>query len=207
MLHICATPSTPLLYQYFDVSDGLLTNEFNGGCQPAFNRIPNTDIILPSLQGLVRVMANELPVPSDYPLFIDAVETKRKKYNPATNIHFKEDERTQTWYVSCAIWAQPNSQNIFYRTDDDADWQRLPAGERKIQLNELTGGNHLLEIKNQYGLLQNQFSSLTSKYWYNRGVDGVAQICNKFSAKPEKTFIGRYKKIVEPIINEGMTVQ
>jgi ligand-binding sensor domain-containing protein len=41
LLQIYATPSTPLLYQYFDVSEGLLTNEFNGGCQPAFNRLPN----------------------------------------------------------------------------------------------------------------------------------------------------------------------
>lgn len=165
LLHICATPSTPLLYQYYDVSDGLLTNEFNGGCQPAFNRLPNNDIILPSLQGLVRVKVNELPVPSDYPLFIDAIETKRKKYNPTTNIHFEEDERTQTWYVSCALWGQSNNQHIFYRTDDDTVWQRLPAGEKKIQLNELTGGDHVLEIKNQYGLLQNQFSSLKFNFY------------------------------------------
>ncbi len=62
---------------------------------------------------MVRVKVNELPVPSDYPLFIDAVETKRKKYSPATDIHFQEDERTQTWYVSCAFGVNQTARIFF----------------------------------------------------------------------------------------------
>lgn len=165
LLQISAKPQTPLLYQYFDVSNGLSTNEFNGGCQPAFNRLANGDILLPALQGLVKVNGNELPSPHAYPLFIDEIETKSKKYMTGPYIHFNKDERTQNWHLHFAEWDQANSRNIFYRTDQDASWQRLPVGERKIQLNELTGGDHSLEIKYQYGLLQHQFSSLQFKFY------------------------------------------
>ncbi len=168
LLQISAMPQTPLLYQYFDVSDGLSTNEFNGGCQPAFNRLPNGDIMLPALQGLVKVRENELPSPHAYPLFIDEIETKSKKYMTGPDIHFNKDERTQNWHLHFAEWDQTNSRNIFYRTDQDSSWQRLPVGERKIQLNELTGGDHFLEIKYQYGLLQHQFSSLQFKFYIGK---------------------------------------
>ncbi len=147
LLQICASPSTPLYYQYFDVASGLLTNEFNGGCQPAFNRLNNGDLILPALQGLVRVKINELPAPQAYPLFIDAIETKGKKYKAAADIHFEKNERTQNWLVSFPEWEQPKSENVFYRTDHDSLWQRLTVGERNIRLNELTGGDHLLRNK------------------------------------------------------------
>lgn len=165
LLHISANSSTPLYYQYFDVSDGLLTNEFNGGCNPLFNRLPGGDIILPALQGLVRVKTSELAFPLSYPIFIDLIETKGHTYTGNPDIHFQQNERTQTWHLAIAQWNQPNSQGIFYRTDQDNSWQRLPAGDRKIQLNELTGGNHLLEIKYQYGLLQNEFSAVQYKFY------------------------------------------
>ncbi len=71
----------------------------------------------------------------------------------------------RTGILHFAEWDQTNSRNIFYRTDQDSSWQRLPVGERKIQLNELTGGDHFLKIKYQYGLLQNEFSSLQFKFY------------------------------------------
>lgn len=164
LLKICTAPATPLYYQYFNVGDGLATNEFNGGCQPAFNRLPGGDILLPALQGLVRVKGAELPVPQANPLFVDAVETKMGKHIAAGSIRFDEGERTQTWRLGFAQWEQPNGQNIFYRTDDETAWQRLLPGETAVQLNDLTGGNHRLEIRYQYGLLDDQFSSLQFRF-------------------------------------------
>ena len=165
LLQIVSNPSVPLHYEYFDVSDGLLTNEFNGGPTP---RLPGGDIILPALQGLVRVKTNELPGPSRYTVFIDLIETKEQTYTANTNIHFNQNERTQTWHVSVAQWSELNNQRIFFRTDQDTGWQKLLSGERDIRLSELTGGEHSLEIKNQYGLLPEQVSLLQYKFYIDK---------------------------------------
>lgn len=168
LLQIYAQPSTPLLYQYFDVSSGLLTNEFNGGGEPAFNRLSNGDIILPALQGLVRVKINELFSPTYYPLFIDYVEAGKNIYKPDSEIHFKKDERLQTWHISFAQWNAPNAQSVFYRLDEDSAWHRLKPDERKIQLSDLSGGTHSLQIKYQYGFLPNQFSAIKFKFYVEK---------------------------------------
>jgi signal transduction histidine kinase len=42
-----------VFFRYYDKSDGFLTNEFNGGCQPCGVRLGNGYISLPSMNGLV----------------------------------------------------------------------------------------------------------------------------------------------------------
>ncbi len=168
LLSIYKNPSTPLYYQYYDVSSGLLTNEFNGGGETPFNLLPGGDIIVPSINGLVRIKTNELPLPSQSKLFVDEIETKTKSYKPLNNIEFNSDERTQVWNISFAEWNEPNSQCIFFRIDDTSLWQRLGAGEKRIQLNELSGGSHSLEIKHQYGFLENQYSLYQYKFYVGK---------------------------------------
>jgi signal transduction histidine kinase/ligand-binding sensor domain-containing protein len=167
LLQIANHQATSLCYQYFNVNNGLLTNEFNGGCQPAYNRLPNGDIMLPAIQGVVRVKLKELPNPANHSLFIDLVETGKSRYQPGKNLSFTKTERVQIWHLSFTQWDQPNVQGIFYRLDGN-NWERLPAGERKIQLNELKGGQHLLEIKYQYGLQPDQVVVLTQSFSIDR---------------------------------------
>ena len=174
LLQIAANATTPLYYQYFDVSDGLLTNEFNGGCQPAYNRLPGGDIVLPAIRGLVRVKMTELPNPTANFLFIDGIETDSGVHKAAGPLRFKSGERRQTWHLSFAQWEQPNNQGLFYRLDADSNWQRLPTGQRDISVSGISGGHHSLQIRHQYGLQPAQAITISTpfyieKYYYETG--------------------------------------
>ena len=47
-------------YYYYSKYNGLLTNEFNGGCQPCALQLGNGDISLPSLDGLLRFRPSQI---------------------------------------------------------------------------------------------------------------------------------------------------
>ena len=155
--HLVATTKNPklhLIYQYFDVSTGLESNEFNGGCEPAFTRLPQGDLLFPSLSGLVRVRINELPEPINYPLFVYCIETRGKIYKirncDSAMFNFNATERLQTWCINVAQWSQTGNSGISYKLDNN-DWAYLQEGVNKIQLSNLEGGKHTLLIRSQTG--------------------------------------------------------
>lgn len=43
-----------IIFYEFTVEDGLSTNEFNGGCYPCSRKLPNGELIFPSLNGIVK---------------------------------------------------------------------------------------------------------------------------------------------------------
>lgn len=161
LLNIAGGTEKNLFYQYFDINSGLLGNEFNGGCSPAYNKLPNGNIFFPSLNGLVRVNVNLLPETSDYPLFINRVDTKNASYTDSTGYNFSKDERSITWNLCFAQWEQQYSPGLSYKLDNDTGWTYLPEGARSIQLTELKGGDHHLYIRYKTGFLPQAFSSLT----------------------------------------------
>ncbi len=139
-----------ILYEYYDTNNGLVTNEFNGACVPAYNVLPDGDILLPSIGGLVRVYTNNFPISFRYPIFIESITTKDSVYTNPVNLHFDASERSQIWLINYSQW--------------NAD----EPGERKIQINELTGGNHVLHIRNQYTLSDKEVSQLDVPFSVNR---------------------------------------
>ncbi len=169
LLETTRHPGSKLFYQYFDIKSGLETNEFNGGCQPAFNRLNNGDILLPSLSGLVRVNTSELPSPRNYPIFIDKIETEKQSYIKINkDHHFDANERNQTWNISFAQWDQAYSPGLSYKFDNDTEWKYLPEGKREIRLTDLAGGRHILNIRFQAGFLPGEVSSLTIPFSINK---------------------------------------
>lgn len=162
LLETIRQPGTKLFYQYFDNKSGLESNEFNGGSLPAFHKLDNGNILLPSLGGLLRINTKELPAPRNYPIFIDKVETQRQFYLKINKNHvFTSDERSQTWFISFAQWDQAYSPGLSYKLDTDPEWKYLPEGKRQIQLTDLKGGSHLLYIRFQAGFLPDKVSTLT----------------------------------------------
>lgn len=174
LIKACKTRGEKLLYEYYDHSNGLETNEFNGACIPAYNTLPNGDILLPSIRGLVRVFNSEFPASIRYPLFVESITTKDSVYDHPPGINFKSSERSQTWLINFSQWNSIYTTGLSYRLDEDSNWTYLEPGERKIQLNELTGGNHILHIRNQYTLSDKEIIKLsipftvTLRYYENK---------------------------------------
>ena len=164
----CRKPGTSLVYQYFDVTNSLSGNEFNGGCSPAYNKLPNGDLLVPSLNGLVRVSPALLAEPTAYPLFIENIATPDTFFPYSRSLSFGSSERFLTFALSFGQWDYTNFSGIYYRLDGAKDWTYLPTGDRKIRLAYLTGGDHTLEIKKQFGLSGSKISTLTVPFTIGR---------------------------------------
>jgi hypothetical protein len=52
--------SANLYCQYYDKDDGLLSNEFNGGCTPSVIRLNNGMVSFPSIKGLVQFIPEKI---------------------------------------------------------------------------------------------------------------------------------------------------
>ncbi len=95
-------------------------------------------------------------------------------YDHPPGINFKSSERSQTWLINFSQWNSIYTTGLSYRLDEDSNWTYLEPGERKIQLNELTGGNHILHIRNQYTLSDKEIIKLsipftvTLRYYENK---------------------------------------
>lgn len=164
LIDACMDSTKIVFYHYYDQSNGLLQNEFNGGCLPAYNKLVNGDILLPSIQGLVRIFTSTISTPDNYPLFIQKITTPRQSYDFNNNMVFAANERTITWEVNFAQWEYPSTSGLAYQFDNDTNWTSLAAEERKIQLTDLKGGEHQLRIHNQFDLTGAKISTLTVNF-------------------------------------------
>lgn len=168
LLTVCKDSTATLFYHYYDVSNGLVTNEFNGGCTPTYNKLSNGDILIPSMQGMVRVFTSSIPAPHYYPIFIQRITTPRKSYDFASNMSFGRNERILTWEVNFAQWDYAASPGLSYQLDNDTVWTYIAAGERKIMLSDLRGGAHTLRIRNQFDLAGNKASRLAVNFYITK---------------------------------------
>jgi len=161
LIEACKDSTKTLFYHYYDKTNGLFQNEFNGGCIPAYNKLPNGDILLPSIQGLVRVFTNAIATPENYPLFIQQITSRTGSYDLKNNMAFASNERSLSFEINFAQWEYPSTSGLSYRLDDDSSWSFVQAGERKILLTDLNGGKHTLQIRNQFDLEGKKISALT----------------------------------------------
>ncbi|MBL7732448.1 MAG: HAMP domain-containing histidine kinase [Chitinophagaceae bacterium] len=164
LLNICLHGGQPL-YEYYDTRQGLINVEFNGGCMPAFNRLPGNDILFPSIDGLVRVFTSGFQSPVKYPIFIESIKSANRSRLYKKNIAFNPNERTQIWTINYARWSDVYAGNIFYRLDN-GEWQS--AETPAITLSELDGGKHTLEIKIQFDLEGTQISTTTFSFYVGK---------------------------------------
>lgn len=164
LIDACKDSTKTVFYHYYDKSSGLLQNEFNGGCLPAYNKLPNGDILLPSIKGLVRVFTSTISTPDSYPIFIQKIATPKKSYDFKDNMVFGANERILTWEVNFAQWEYPSTSGLSYQADGDSTWTYLNAEERRIQLIDLSGGKHQLRIRNQFDLIGAKISTLVVNF-------------------------------------------
>ncbi|MBS1669246.1 MAG: hypothetical protein JST58_17885 [Bacteroidetes bacterium] len=141
-----------LYYYYFNKENGLASNEFNGGSNPSYNRLPNGDVLLPSINGLVRLNSNSILPPTRYPIYIEKIKSSTRTLNFEQGLSFNSNERFLRFYLNIAQWEYPSVMGLSYQLDDDTIWTYPQTNEKRIDLLDLSGGNHVLKIRNHFDI-------------------------------------------------------
>jgi signal transduction histidine kinase/ligand-binding sensor domain-containing protein len=152
-------------YRYSNV-DGLLTNEFNGGCFPSSVQLDSSIWSLPSMQGLVWFKPDSIHSTfNNGNLFIDHVfinDTKNCSIQD-NNIHTEKHNFKLSIYVSTPNWSDENNVYIEYKINDEPHWTLLKNNNTPIIIQNLSGGEHLLTIRKKTGYSIDSFESIQLK--------------------------------------------
>lgn len=168
LIAACKDSGYTVFNHYYDRTSGLLQNEFNGGSYPSYSKLSNGDLLFSSINGLVRVFTSTIGSPDKYPLFIQSVASPSTTYEFTDNMTFKANERVLTLEVNFAQWEYPSASGLSYTLDDDSTWTFVHAGERKILLTDLSGGEHTLQLRNQFDLEGKKISTLITHFYIGK---------------------------------------
>ena len=167
-------------YFYYNKSDGLLTNEFNGGCEPAFTRFTNGEVVLPSINGLVRFRPDSInpAFPSD-PLLVQEVSGSELflVHNQDTLYTSGRKNIPLQLLVSSSCYSSGLNEVIEYSlTSRDAnkevianEWSEVSGG--KVNLSFLANGMYILRFRKRSGFnsyVYQEVFILVPAPWYLR---------------------------------------
>jgi len=147
----------PFFYR-FSKTNGLRTNEFNGGTQPAYLRLPNGDISLASMQGLVRFHPDTIDFRfSASPIVIDNIHLDSVEVLTYDSMQVANNVNNISFGISSSFWGQTGNDQLEYqvvgkgKTAVDSRW--LPVDESgKINLFSPSYGDYLLIVRKRKGL-------------------------------------------------------
>jgi signal transduction histidine kinase len=133
----------------FDRTDGLSTNEFNGGCDPSYLWLKDSLLSLPSMRGLVWFYPHQLkPYYPDRGIFADSLTVKsRPGVLNAKGLTLSPDFKRLSIQVSSPYFGNPENLDLEYQVAGlDADWRKV---ERNGQLTiaSLPPGDYKLLVR------------------------------------------------------------
>ncbi|MEO6685022.1 MAG: ATP-binding protein, partial [Dyadobacter sp.] len=146
--------------QHFTKEQGFYTNEFNGGCQPCALRLPNGYVSLPSLDGLVWFIPEnihtELP---DKNIIMDRYEVGGKTIaSTGDSISFPLNPQGIKIHLATAYFGNPADLNISYALLENTsshttpkEWIDLDGTNTTIPIGTLHTGNYTLSIRKNNG--------------------------------------------------------
>lgn len=147
--YINDTTTSPYYYHY-EIEDGIINTEFNGGCTPTHIRLRNGYLSYPTMEGLVwfkpELAVRDLP---DENIFLDEVLINNLKYeyNGVIQIGGREDE--VVIHFSSPYWGTANNIQLEYRILGFTNkWKTTEGGGRWIDFANLPHGEYTLEIRN-----------------------------------------------------------
>jgi PAS domain S-box-containing protein len=164
-------------YYRFSKKHGLRTNEFNGGSQPAFLRMPDGDISLASMQGLVRFNPDEINFRfSASPIMIDHIQLDSTEVLKLDEFDVANTVNNVSFSLSSSFWGEKENDQLEYqiiekgRSIADASWLKVDASG-KINLFSPSYGNYQLVVRKRNGLGQNDYLYKTISFgvlpkWY-----------------------------------------
>lgn len=135
----------------FNTSNGLRTNEFNGGANPNFQWLQDSALILPSIDGLIKFYPNRLAsgLPQER-IFIDEMLLDRQPVVLAgvgESIQLKPTFQTLNVRIACPYFGNKEDLNLEYKIGKDIDqWTPVPSSGI-ISINTLPAGDYTLVIR------------------------------------------------------------
>lgn len=159
-------------YLYHDKSEGFLTNEFNGGCNPVGIRLSDGRISLPSMNGLVvfdpMKVIPELPAGD---LFLERVSADTIAFDPGSALAFPPGAGKLRFQISTPYFGHPANLQIEYRfKGPDTTWKTVPENG-EIIINYLPAGKYEIEFRKPTGFGTQLYTTLSSRFsiaplWY-----------------------------------------
>ena len=154
--------SEAIYYHQYNKTDGFLTNEFNGGCQPSSNFLKNGNIVLPSINGFVFFNPYKVrPLLPGKEIFIDNVIVDQKTLHPNDTIVLPNNFQRVSILIAYPYYGNPENLHIEAKLDKTANsrWERI-KNERSISFTTLPPGEYKLNIRS--------LSGFGSEYVYKR---------------------------------------
>jgi signal transduction histidine kinase len=152
---------TDVYYFLFNQNDGLKTNEFNGGCDPSYLKLPDGMLSLPSLEGLVWFYPDRVRrVVPDKPLYVDYISINGKQTGLSKEIILDADFSQFDMLVTSPFFGNKENILIEYRISElKNEWS--PVQENGvITLNNIRSGSYQIQIRKRNGALQNGYDYL-----------------------------------------------
>ncbi|WP_353718698.1 two-component regulator propeller domain-containing protein [Dyadobacter sp. 676] len=166
-----------IYYHHHIKTAGFNTNEFNGGCQPCAVRLANGYVSLPSINGLVWFLPEdirpELPMGN---IYLEGVSVKNKPWKFSANkLHLDADASEVSLKINVAYLGNPDNLKLAYRLGKDGDpltgWREINPKDPGILLPHLASGEYRLTIRkvNGFGPRNYQYKRIeisVAKKWY-----------------------------------------
>ncbi|ROI00246.1 sensor histidine kinase [Chryseobacterium daecheongense] len=144
--------NSQVLYYRFSKSDGLLTNEFNGGSVPNAYTLHNKEMVFPSMEGFV--FFDPAQVQTHYPeknsIFIERVKIGKGNITSFhQHIILENDYKSADIFIDLPYYADPYNLKIEAKLENyDRKWEKIEVGnQRKYTVKSLDPGKYTLRIR------------------------------------------------------------
>jgi signal transduction histidine kinase len=140
---------TLLYYAYYGRSAGIRNQEFNGGCDPAYVRLPNGYASFPSLDGLVWFKPEAIPDPyPTAPIRLDELLLDGRSIADSGTISLDPEKHELIVRFSVAYWGDAPNLQLAYKLPGFQDgWYRLGADQRELRFQHLPHGSYTLTVR------------------------------------------------------------
>lgn len=133
----------------FDRTDGLPTNEFNGGCDPSYLWLKDSLLSLPSMKGLVWFYPHKIkPYYPTKAIFADSLTVKGRSIPFNTHgITLSPDFKRLSVHVSSPYFGNPENLDLEYQVAGlDADWHQVEKNG-EVTIASLPPGDYKLLVR------------------------------------------------------------
>lgn len=157
-----------IYFYMYSKQDNLLTNEFNGGCTPAYLWTKDSLLSLPSINGLVQFDPRSLsPMFPDKKIYAEEYRLNDKPFQPGNNLSLDPDYGNLMITVSSPYFGnRENLQMVYILKGLDENWQPVPASGQ-ITLNHIPPGGYELLVRKLSGKGISEYDSFVFSFSVN----------------------------------------
>jgi len=148
--------------------EGAATAEFNGGCTPAYARLGNGQVVLPSMEGFVWFVPERMPYPwPSGTVFLDGVEVDGRPIDRDAPLPRLTRGSVVVARVSMVFWGAQRNR-IGYHQLAGQGVPRLIGPDGRIVLERLPAGEHSLEVQLPDGSVHTVLRFVVVPPWFLR---------------------------------------